>query len=79
MTFQFSTGKNLRKGNEECVTLEKRQGQWCFLSVQNKIYHRLECYAQSSSCVLEGLRHGQMSVHVQNRHAFFLSLETAVI
>lgn len=34
MTFQFSPGKNLRKRNEECVTLEKRQRQWCFLSVK---------------------------------------------
>lgn len=34
MTSQFSPGKDLRKGNEECVTSEKCQGRESFLSVK---------------------------------------------
>lgn len=30
MTSQFSPSKDLRKGDEECVTSERSQGQWEF-------------------------------------------------
>lgn len=62
MTSQFSPGKDLRKGDEECVTSEKSQGQWEFPVSKTFLITREQNFASTNTS------HNTLNVHTDKHH-----------